>query len=149
MVELARAIASKVTDPGAEPREFSWFPTQGQLPRTGKYIARDVLAQSYLTNGFEVRYKAGARDSRLVLIGLKNAAEAVEALTRYREAVLKDGKGRLADIAAPGDGGFAGTHGFYGNVVAVRAGAHLAVALGAPSEAAARKQLAELVRKIG
>ena len=148
MVKLAQAIAAKVPAPGTEPRELSWFPKQNQLPRTAKYIPRDVLAQSFFTNGFEVRYKAGAKESRLVLIGMLSEADAVEALSRYRESVAKGGAG-LADITAPGEGGFAGKDGYYGTVVAVRAGTHVAVALGAASEAAGRKQLADLVRNIG
>jgi hypothetical protein len=75
-------------------------------------------------------------------------AEAVEALSRYRASVAKGGTG-LADIAAPGEGGFAGKDGYYGSVEAVRAGTHDAVALGAASEAAGRRQLADLVRNIG
>jgi hypothetical protein len=147
MIKLAKAIAARVTAPGAEPREFSWFPKENQLPRTAKYIPKDVLAQSYFTNGFEVRYKAGTKESRLVSIGMLSVADAAEALNRYRGAVAKGGKG-LADIAAPGEGGFAGTDSFYGNLVAVRAGKHVAVALGATSEAAGKKQLADLVRNM-
>jgi hypothetical protein len=147
MAKLAAAIASKVTTPGAEPRELAWFPKANQLPRTSKYIPKDVLAQSYLTKGFEARYKAGTREARLVLVDTGSAAAAGDALTRYRQALAKSATD-MKDIAAPGEGGFAGKDSFYGAIVAVRAGGYLAVALGAPNEDAGKKQVGELVRNI-
>jgi hypothetical protein len=147
MVALARAIAAKVPAPGTEPRELSWFPREGQLPHTGKYIPRDVLAQSFLTNGFEVQYGPGPKPSRLTLVGLESAAAATDALARYRQAVAK-GASDVRDLTAPGDGGFFAKDGFYGQLVAVRAGSRLAVALGVASEAAGTKQVAELLGNI-
>lgn len=147
MAKLATSVASKVATPGAEPAELSWFPKDGQIPHTGKYIPKDVLAQSYLNDGFEVHYKGGTKESRLVLVGTDSTAAAGEALTRYRQSVAKNGKD-VRDVAAPGDGGFVGKDSYYGNVVAVRAGNRLAVALGVASEEAGRKQLADLVRNL-
>lgn len=147
LIELARAMASRVSVPGAEPPELSWFPSDGQLPHTSKYLPRDVLSQSYFTNGFEVRYRAGARQSRLVLIDMGSPAAAGEALARYRQFVAKGGA-VLEDIASPGAGGFAGDDSFHGSMVAVRAGKHVAVALGSTGRAAGRKQVADLVQAI-
>ena len=59
MTKLAAAMAAKVTNPGAEPRELSWFPKENQLPHTGKFVPKDVLAQSYFTNGFEAQVQGG------------------------------------------------------------------------------------------
>jgi hypothetical protein len=142
--KLARAVAAKVTETGAEPAELSYFPPESQVPRSTVYIPRDVLAQSFLTNGFEARYEAGGREYKLVLIGMENEAAASDALRRYRQTLEKGATG-MRDISAPGDEGFAGKDGFYGNMIAVRSGRHIAVALGVPSEQAGLKQLAELV----
>ena len=147
IVKLAQAIAAKVKTPGAEPREVSFFPKENQVAHTTLFIPKDVLAQSYFTNGFESRYKGGAagKDCKLVIITLDSADAAKDGLTRYRQAVSKDGKG-IKDLKAPGDGGFAGIDSYYGNMAAVRAGSRLAVALGAASEDAAKKQLTEVVK---
>jgi hypothetical protein len=147
MTKLAQSVAAKIKDPGAEPAEVAWFPKENQLPHTTLYIPRDVLAQSYLANGFESKYKAGTKEAKLVAVTLDTPEAARDALARYREAVTKGGKD-IKTIAAPGDGGFAGKESFYGNLAAVRTGKHLVVALGFPTDDAARKQVAEVVGKI-
>jgi hypothetical protein len=149
IAKLAQSIAAKVKAPGAEPAEVSWFPRENQIGHTTLFIPKDVLAQSYFTNGFESRYKGGAggKDSKLVVVAMESAGAARDALTRYRQAVSKDGK-NIKDLKAPGDGGFAGTDSFYGNMAAVRAGSHIAVGLGFSSEEIGKKQLADVVRSI-
>jgi hypothetical protein len=147
IVKLAQSVAAKVTTPGTAPRELSYFPTENQLPHATLYIPKDVLAQSYFTNGFQARYKAGQAEYKLILIGMESAAAAGDALSRYRQFVGKNGKDIRA-VTAPGDGGFSGKDSFYGNLVAVRAGTNVVVALGVASEDAGRKQLAGVIRHI-
>ncbi|MGE5358655.1 MAG: DUF6599 family protein [Bacteroidales bacterium] len=146
--KLAQAIAAKVSSPGAEPREVSYFPTENQVAHSTKYIPKDVLAQSYLTNGFETRYKAGGKkESKLILLTLDTDASAQDALTRYRQFVAKAGK-NVKDLKTPGEGGFAGTDSFYGNLAAVRAGKRIVVALGTATEEIGQKQIGELIANI-
>ena len=147
MVKLARAMASKITVAGTEPPQLSCFPKQHQMPHTTRYLPRDVLGQSYLTNGFEARYKAGTSEWRLVLVALDDAATAQDAMARYRRSVSKDEK-NARQLTAPGDGGFAAKDRFYGNIGAVRKGRYLVVSLGAADEVLAGKQLAEVVASI-
>jgi hypothetical protein len=147
LVALAQAVAGKVKAPGAEPVEVSWFPKENQIAHSTLYIPKDVLAQSYFTNGFEARYKVGDKEHKLMLIVLDSPAAAQDGMKRYRDAVSKGGKD-VKTLAAPGEGGFSGTDSFYGNLVAVRAGKYIAVALGAPSADAGRKQVGELVRNV-
>jgi len=147
MARLAQSVAAKVSAPGAEPREVSCFPKENQLPYTTRYIPKDVLAQSYFTNGFEARYRAGAKESKLILMGMDSAAAAEDALTRYRQFVTKAGKD-VRDLGAPGEGGFTAKDSFYGNLAAVRAGKNIVVTLGAATEDVGKKQLAEVVRNI-
>ena len=91
----------------------------------------------------EARYKAGTKQSRLVLIVLDTPAQAQDAIARYRQSVSKDGK-NTKGLPAPGEGGFAGKDRFYGNLAAVRQGKHVVIALGTVDEETARKQLAQL-----
>ncbi len=145
LAKLAQAIASKVPSPGAEPREVAYFPKEYQVAHSTKYIPRDVLAQGYLANGFETRYKTGEKkESKLILVTLDNDAAAQDALGRYRQFVAKNGKD-IKDLKAPGEGGFAGKDSFYGNLAAVRSGRSVVVALGTPSEQIGAKQIGELL----
>jgi hypothetical protein len=136
-----------VKEPGVEPREVACFPKENQVPHTALYLPKDVLAQSYLSNGFEAKYKSGAKEHKLVLIAMESDAAARDGLARYREFVAKSGKG-VTKLAAPGEEGFTAKDGFYGNLAAVRSGKHVAVALGHPSEEAGKKQLAELITNL-
>lgn len=147
MASLAGAVAAKVTAPGAEPAEVAYFPKAGQLPHTVVYIPRDVLGQSFLTSGFEARYKEGDREYRMILVILESPETAQGALARYRQ-FLSGGGRPVKDLAAPGEGGFLGADSVYGNTVAVRLGRHIAMALGALSEGEAEKLVAGLVGNI-
>jgi len=147
LVKLAQAVAAKVKDPASPPAEIAAFPKEGQLPHTARYIPKDVLAQSYFTNGYEASYKTAAKPSKLVLIELDAPAAAKDAIAKYQQAVAKDGKDVKA-IQAPAEGGFAGKDGFYGTLVAARAGRHIAVAAGVTSEEAGKKQVAELLAAV-
>lgn len=147
MTRLAAAVAGKVTAPGAEPVEVSYFPKKDLLPHSTTYIPRDVLAQSYLTNGFEAKYKSGDKESKLVLISLDSPSAAQDALARYRQFESTNGSA-ANDLKTPGDGGFSGKDSFYGNMLAVRAGKNLVVALGMASEDAGKTMAAELLGNI-
>jgi hypothetical protein len=147
LAKLAQAVAAKVPDRGTPPREFSYFPAENQVARTALYVPKDVLAQSYLTNGYEAKYKSGAKEAKLVLVALDSPEAAKDGLARYREAVAKGGKDIKA-VAAPGDGGFAGKDSFYGSIAALRAGRHIVVALGFATEEACRKQAGEVVARV-
>jgi len=148
LANLAGAVAAKVKVPGAEPAEVGYFSKAGQLPHTVVYIPRDVLGQSYLTRGFEARYKEGGREYRMILVILASPETAQGAMARYRQFLSGDGK-RVTDLAAPGQGGFAGRESFYGNVVAVRSGKNIAMVLGVQSDEEGKRLVADLVENIG
>jgi hypothetical protein len=147
LIKLAQSSAAKVKEPAAEPRELGCFPKENQLPHTTLYVPKDVLARSYFANGFEAKYKSGPTEHKLVLVAMESDEAAREGLARYRESVAKGGKG-VTRLAAPGDEGFAAKDSFYGNLAAVRSGRYVAIALGHPSDAVGRKQLAELVENL-
>jgi hypothetical protein len=147
LIKLAQAVAGKVKNPGNEPVEFSWFPKADQLPHTSGFIPKDVLEQSYLANGFETRYKSGAKEYKLILIECADGSAAREALTQYRKYLSSSGKD-VKDIKAPGEGGFSGKDSLSGEMAAVLAGSRIAIALGAPTPQAAVKAMGELVGNI-
>jgi hypothetical protein len=148
MTKLAAAIAGKVAAPGAEPVEASYFPKENQLPHTIAYLSKDVLAQSYFSRGFQAKYKAAGKEYKMVLVTLGSSAAAQEGLERYRLYISSGGGKVTKDLKAPGEGGFSGMDGFYGNMAAIRAGSNIAVVLGVPSENAGIKMIAELLGNI-
>ena len=135
MLKIASYISGKLAIPRAEPPQIAWFPKENQSPRTAKYIAKDVLGQSYLANGFEVKYKADNSEYKLVLIEMHSLDAATEAFAKYRQFISNQ-HGALKDQSVMGaEEGFSGDDSFYGQMMAVRAGIYIVVALGVPAEA--------------
>ena len=127
--------------------EVTWFPKVDQLSHAVVYIPKDVLAQSYFTNGFEAKYKSGGKEYKMILVSMENPAAAQDALERYHQFLAKGGKD-VKNLKAPGDGGFSGKDSFYGSMAAVRAGKNIVVALGVSSEDAGIKTISEMIRNI-
>jgi hypothetical protein len=145
---IATVIEKKIGPAGSQPAEMAWFPAADQVPYGVSYVPKDVLGQSYFAGAFEARYKAGPAEYKLLVIDQLNADAAGQAFASYRQ--FMSGQGRpVSDFSVQGgEQGFAGEDGFYGRVLAVRAGRHVAIALGAPSAAAGRDALALLLRNI-
>ncbi|MFC1555737.1 DUF6599 family protein [candidate division KSB1 bacterium] len=145
--KLAYSIANMTNSSATEPAELGFFPGENLQKYEMKYIPKDVLGQSYLYNGFEAIYAAGDDEYKMFLIKLDTADEAVSALNRYKEFV--SGSGDIGkDVSAPGDGGFVGKDGFYGDMMAVRKGSALGVILTMPSESAGTDMLNSLLSNI-
>jgi len=143
---LAAEVARRVGQTGPRPAVFDRFPTAGLVPHSFKVLPKDVLAQSYLSNGFEAEYRDGAKPWKLLLVALDADEDAAAALDRYRAFLASSGPAPQR-ITAPGQGGFVGKDGYYGLVVAARAGRHIGVAVGAPTERQAIAQLSALLKQ--
>ena len=133
---LSERISDGIGPPPKLPSILPAFPSRDQVPRTIKYLPRDVLGQSYLANGFEAQYRAGGKSYRLTTASFESVQEAVDALARYKAFITSTGHVER-ELKSPGDGGFAGSDPFNGPIVAVRSGRKLVVTLGAPSERSA------------
>ncbi len=133
--KLAHNIAEKITDTSGNPEQLGYFPENNMLPKSAKYLPKDILGQSFLYNGFEARYKQGSNEYKIIFATLDDAAETTQALDRYKQFISSGGKVNK-DLTAPADGGFSGEDSFYGKMTAVRSGSTLVVVLGAASEQA-------------
>jgi hypothetical protein len=140
MEKLADIITRKIGSTGARALpEIAFFPAENQVPHTVRYLAQDVLGQSYFSEGFEAVYKIDNRESKLVIVlpGDEDATKA--ALDRYKAFTASSGK-VAREVTAPGNGGFVGTDSYYGNMAAIRSGSRIFISLG---EASADKALAQ------
>ena len=144
---IANIIALNIGSSATEPAELGYFPVDNIVQYSQKYIPVDVLGQSYLHNGFEVRYRDGAREYKIMLILLEQQGEAEIALNQYREFINTSGE-VLKSVQSPGDGGFVGEDGYYGSMMAVRSGRALAVILAMPSETGGRASLETLLSRL-
>jgi hypothetical protein len=148
MQAIGSVIEKKIGPAGSAPAEIAWFPAENQMPHSVAYVPKDILGQSYFAGAFEARYQAGRAEYKLLAIDQLNADAAGKVFASYRQFL--SGQGRpVMDLSVQGaDQGFAGEDGFYGRVMAARAGGHIVIALGAPSATAGRDALALLLRNI-
>jgi hypothetical protein len=130
MMKLAESVARKLGDPGVAPKETGYFPPERLVPHSVRYVPSKLLGQAYLSRGFEARYRQGENEHGLAIVAFDGAAEAAEALSRYRQQLAP---ARVRQLPSAADESFAATDDAYGNVVAVRRGNHLAFATGVHS----------------
>jgi predicted small lipoprotein YifL len=142
LTALAKGIAGKMPAGAALPGELSAFPAKNLVPNSKRFVPKDVLGQRSLGNGFEASYQDGAAVSRLVVVPFASPTDAAEAFARYRAFV--SGGGTVPPGAA--DEAFSGDDRFSGRVFAARAGATMAISLGAQAEAAAASLVGEYLR---
>jgi hypothetical protein len=142
---LARAISDRMPDGGPLPRDLTSFPQGNLVPHSIKFVPKDILGQQYFTNGFEASYQDGQTASRLLVIPCATPADAASSFKRYRAFVGEGGKTRALSPTIA-DEAFAGTDRFSGRVVVVRAGAAVAISIGASSDAAASALVSEFLR---
>ena len=140
MEKLAHAISRKIGVTGANALpELALFPTENQVQNSTRYLAKDVIGQTYFGYGFSATYKDSDRESQIVIAIPGDEAIAREAIDRYKAFILESGK-VTREVAEPGDGGFIGTDSFYGNMAAIRSGNRIFISLG---EASADKALTQ------
>jgi hypothetical protein len=146
MIALAEGVAKKIGSTDAVPAEIDSFPSADQVKHSVRFLAKDVLGQIYLKEGFEAKYKKGANESKIVIALPGDEAAAKEALAKYKQYTATGGK-VAREITSPGDGGFVGKDSYYGNMAAVRSGNRIVIALGGASTDAALAQVAACIKK--
>jgi hypothetical protein len=146
MIALAEGVAKKIGSTDAIPAEIASFPSADQVPHSVRFLAKDVLGQIYLKEGFEAKYKKGANESKLVIALPGDEAVAKEALVKYKQYTATSGK-VAREITTPGDGGFVGKDSYYGNMAALRSGNWIVIALGGASTDSALAQATACIKK--
>jgi hypothetical protein len=148
VMALAGGVAAKVPAGAPLPGALTAFPARNLVANSTRFIPRDVLGQRQLANGFEASYQDGAATSRLVVVPFGSAREAAEAFARYRAFVSGAGTVRTAPKGGA-DEAFSGDDRFNGRVLAARAGATMAISLGAQAQPTAASLVAEYLRAAG
>jgi len=136
MRKFADAIALKITETSEEPAAVAMFPADGMIEKSVRYIARDILGQTFFTNGFSADYTVDGKDLKAFLIFLSDEETAKSSFSSYKDFIGKTGElwnnttRRLARKKELGDDIFACEDSFYGKSVVFRKGATVGGILG-------------------
>jgi hypothetical protein len=143
MITLAEAVSRKIGPASAPPHEVTWFPHDGLVPHSVRYLPVRVLGQPYLSNGFEARYRDGGAEYTLALVAPRSGEDAKSVFAQYREDAATTDK-RIRQVSGLEDEAFV-AQSFNGVIVAARRANRFAVAVGPVSVARVTPQLRELL----
>jgi hypothetical protein len=141
---LARDVAARLGDAGGLPPEVGYFPRDGLVAGSVKYIPADVLGHSFLVKAFQAEYLDGNVTSTLVLLPGTSASGGANALKRYGDFLGESGASP-SPVPSLGDEAWSARDSFYGLIVAARSGAHVVIALGAPDLRRAHTRISALL----
>ena len=143
MITLAEAVSRKIGPPSPPPEEVTWFPRDGLVPHSVRYLPVRVLGQPYLSNGFEARYRDGGAEYTLALVAPRSGEDPKRVFAEYREFAATTDK-RIRPLSGLADEAFV-AQSVNGVTVAARRANRLAVAVGTVSVERAMPQLRGLL----
>jgi hypothetical protein len=83
--KLARAIAGAIPGEYAEPEAFAYFPAEGRVSKSGRYIPKNFLGHPFFKGGYRVDYKASKVRYQLFLVPNQSPEDAENAFLKYRD----------------------------------------------------------------
>lgn len=138
MITLAEAVSRKIGPASAPPQELTWFPHDGLVPHSVRYLPVRVLGQPYLSNGFEARYRDGGAEYTLAVVTPRSGEDPKSVFAKYREYATTDR--RIREMSGVEDEAFV-AQSANGVIVAARRANRFAIAVGPVSAARVMPQL--------
>ncbi|MCE5273206.1 hypothetical protein LLH00_18160 [bacterium] len=127
--KLAEAARAAIPAKAEIPPELDVFPADNLIPNTVRYLARDVLGQSDLKNGFTAEYKDGDTEYKLFFILHETVEEAQKSYESYKTFMTKYAKD-LEDHSDEEVPWFSAKDPYYEKVLVMQAGKTMLGALG-------------------
>jgi len=87
---FSQGIVKNVGGTGSFPVLVNKFPEEGLIPNTEKYILRNFMGYSFLSNGYSANYKKDDLEFDYFFIESKSQEDAQEMVEKYLEAKGKD-----------------------------------------------------------
>ncbi len=91
LLKLGAGIAGRIPDGHPEPGLLPYLPDKARVERSERYIPRDFLGLSFLTNAYRADYEGDGGRYQVFLVENGSAEEAVRNYGRYREFLRSRG----------------------------------------------------------
>jgi hypothetical protein len=114
--KLAGSISRKLPDAGTLPKQLSFFPEDGRVKNSDRYVKTNVLGQDYLQNGFRMEYDQKGKQYTIFLIEGTTPEETAHNLYKFR-AYLDEASELSEELIDLGEQAFVGKDSFYGTVI--------------------------------
>jgi len=125
---FGKFIASKIPDPTTEEYLIRLLPKEGLVPNSAKFILKNMLGQSFLSNGFMAEYRIGSEECQFFYSEQESDEAAKKAFEMYR-STFPNASSTPREI---GDESFIGNDPYYKTVIAFRKGRFLGAVLKSP-----------------
>jgi len=145
--KLAFAVAAKIDADTQFPPELDIFPKEGLIANTERYMARDVLGQSDLKNGFSADYKVGDTEFKIFLILNENPEASLKNYQSYKDFMKKYSK-NVEDHSEEEVPWFLAEDPYYGKVVTMQLGKVMLGILGLDNPEMVNDYLQRIQRKL-
>ncbi|MBN2290300.1 MAG: hypothetical protein JXQ83_13280, partial [Candidatus Glassbacteria bacterium] len=142
-VEILGRIGGKAEVPG----ELAVFPGDNLVANSERYLARDVLGQSDLKNGFTAEYQVGQNEFKLFFILHDDLSSAARSFESYRTFMEKYGE-NLQGHEDEDIRWFTADDSYYGRVVTEHTGKVVLGILGAPDVEVVNEYLRQMRQKL-
>ncbi|MEW6366912.1 MAG: DUF6599 family protein [Acidobacteriota bacterium] len=83
LMAFAKATATALGGGGSLPAPLAWFPAEGKVAHTERYVAKNFVGYEFLHRGFTADYAAGGKEFQLFIIQGNDANDCDEMLRAY------------------------------------------------------------------
>jgi hypothetical protein len=139
---LAAAADQRIRRATSMPAEIGRLPESNRVAGSERYIKGGALGHDFLVEVVCAEYTLIPTEATLYIADLGDREKAAESLQELREFEASTGE-KMGDISVMGEGAFAASDPYYGELAAARADRFVYVAVG---EDADHARLAELLR---
>jgi len=122
---IAEEISKRIGIPAESPDILALLPTEGQMDKTLRYIARDMLNQSFLSKGLEARYRIGDQEATGFLVLFPSGEEAKNGFEKLKEFFIQS-EGPVTIVDNLGEASFSIPTSYHGYTVVSRSDRFLA-----------------------
>jgi len=154
MKKFAEATAAKITETSETPEPVSIFPEEGLIDKSVRYIAKDVLGQTFFTNGYTADYTIDGNDLKAFLVYLPDEETAKTSFESYKEFITESGEfwpnttRKLQKRSGLGDEVFIGKDSFYGFSIVFWKGSVVGGVFGIEKTADGEKFVKKIIPKL-
>ena len=141
---LVAGVADRARGETEAPAILRPLPPEGRVPRSERYVARDLRGHAFLPGGVLATYALDGREAELYFSELKDATAAEAAVARLRVHHAQGGA-TVRELCTSGASGFRHEDATWGSGIVVAAGRYVAGIQGDLSDEAQRRLLNRLV----
>ncbi|MCJ7812008.1 hypothetical protein MUP95_01645, partial [bacterium] len=124
METVARQLSSRIPDAAEPPALLTLLPLEGQVDKTLKYTANEMLNQAFLPAGLEANYRIGDEEVLGFAVLFDDAEGAKTGFEELRN-FYEESDGQFVQNPQLGENGFAVKTAYHGYVVVSLAGQYL------------------------